>query len=280
MDAAVFLIVLASAVMLAGWNVMLKGAADPLRALVAANAGAGTIALPFALALGPPAPAVWPWVAASVCLHTCYYALLVSAYRRTDLGVAYPIARGSALLLATAVSVLGLHEPIGIAGWSGVVLLTGAVAMMSWHRPKDGSTGLAAVPMALGAGLAIAAYTVIDGVAARLDGSANAYTAWLFVADGLVITTLAVAWKKRAVRPTPREALRIGFGGGFMVLASYWLSVWAMTQAPIGLVTAVRESSVLFSAALSVAVLREPLRAERVAAALLVLGGLALIRLA
>lgn len=279
MDSAVFLVVIASAFMQAGWNVMLKARRDPFSALVVVNAGAGLTALPFALWLGPPPADVWPWIAASVPVHTAYYALLAAAYNRADLGQAYPIARGTALLLAVAFSVLALHERIGPIGLAGVVLLGTAVLIMSWHRATETRFSLAGVALALGAGLAIATYTVLDGLAARATGSVNLYTAWLFVGDGVFITTLALAWKGRHVRTQSRGFLVVGFGGGAMVLASYWLSVWAMTQASIGLVTAVRESSVLFGAAMSVLILREPFRVERLVASVLVLAGLALVKL-
>ena len=113
----------------------------------------------------------------------------------------------------------------------------------------------------------------------RSASSAHVYTSWLFVADSVAITLFGLAWKgPRALAPT-LSFIGPGLAGGAMSLASYWIAIWAMTQAPIGLVAAVRESSVLFGAVIAVVVLHEPLRRERLIAAALIVAGLALIKL-
>jgi drug/metabolite transporter (DMT)-like permease len=67
--------------------------------------------------------------------------------------------------------------------------------------------------------------------------------------------------------------------GGALSFAAYWIAIWAMTVAPIAIVAALRETSVLFGAVIAVVVLREPLRATRVVAAITIVAGLVLIRL-
>jgi drug/metabolite transporter (DMT)-like permease len=278
MDLAVFLVVLLSAVMQAGWNVILKLRLDPFSALVLVGICGGLAALPFALWLGPPDAAVAPWIGMSVVCHLSYYAFLIGAYTRADLGMAYPVARGSALLMTATVAIFVLAEPIGITGMTGIALLAASVLLMAQHAigQKMQAAGLL---LALGSGVSVTGFTIIDGTAARIAGSANAYTTWLFVCDAVVILALVLAWKgPRALKPM-LGFLPLGMLGGAMLFVSYWLSVWAMTQAPIGLVTAVRESSVLFGAIMAVTLLREPLRADRVVASVLVVAGLTLIKL-
>lgn len=278
MDLTVFLVVLLSALMQAGWNVILKIRLDPFSALVLVGICGGIAALPFALWLGPPDAAVVPWIGLSVVCHLSYYAFIIGAYTRADLGMAYPVARGSALLMTAAVAIFVLAEPIGLIGVTGIVLLAASVLLMARHAIGQRMEA-AGLLLALGSGVSVTGFTIIDGTAARIAGSANAYTTWLFVCDAVVILALVLAWKgPRALKPM-LGFLPLGMLGGAMLFVSYWLSVWAMTQAPIGLVTAVRESSVLFGAIMAVTLLREPLRADRVVAAVLVVAGLTLIKL-
>ena len=210
--------------------------------------------------------------------YEAYYLTLTGAYRRADMGQVYPVARGSAPLMTTLFSLVLLREPIGTAGFAGVAVL--ALGIMTMALTGGGrSFDRKALGLALACGVSITAYTLLDGVGARTEGNPHIYSAWLFTGDGFLLTTFAFLRKGvSGLRPTLSFALP-GFAGGAMSLASYWIAIWAMTQAPIGLVAAVRESSVLFGAIIAVVVLHEPLRPNRILAAGLILLGLMLIRL-
>jgi drug/metabolite transporter (DMT)-like permease len=194
------------------------------------------------------------------------------------MGQVYPVARGSAPLMTTLISLFILHEPIGTLGLIGVAVL--ALGIMTMALKAGGRNfDRTALLLALGCGITITVYTLLDGIGARTAGNPHVYSAWLFAGDGLLLTLIALIWKgRRQLKPTLSFALP-GFAGGVMSLSSYWIAIWAMTQAPIGLVAAVRESSVLFGAVIAVTVLHEPLRPNRIIAAGLILAGLALIRL-
>ena len=278
MELTIFLAVIAAAAMHAGWNAVLKIRLDPFLAVVLVNAACGIIALPIALWLGPPKLEAVPWVIGSIIVHLAYYLTLTGAYRRADMGQVYPVARGSAPLMTTLISLFFLHEPIGTFGLIGVAVL--ALGIMTMALKAGGRHfDRTALLLALGCGVSITLYTLLDGIGARTAGNPHIYSAWLFAGDGLLLTLIALVWKgPRQLRPTLSFALP-GFAGGVMSLASYWIAIWAMTQAPIGLVAAVRESSVLFGAVIAVTVLHEPLRPNRIIAACLILVGLALIRL-
>ena len=278
MPLSIFLCVIAAAAMHAGWNAVLKIRLDPFLAVVLVNAACGLIALPIALALGPPRLEAVPWVIGSILVHLAYYLTLTGAYRRADMGQVYPVARGSAPLMTTLFSLVLLREPIGTAGFAGVAVL--ALGIMTMALTGGGrSFDRKALGLALACGVSITAYTLLDGVGARTEGNPHIYSAWLFTGDGFLLTTFAFLRKGvSGLRPTLSFALP-GFAGGAMSLASYWIAIWAMTQAPIGLVAAVRESSVLFGAIIAVVVLHEPLRPNRILAAGLILLGLMLIRL-
>jgi drug/metabolite transporter (DMT)-like permease len=136
-----------------------------------------------------------------------------------------------------------------------------------------------AVGFALFTAVTICAYSVVDGVGARLAGSANAYSVALFAGIGPVMASYALARRGREVIPAMARRWRIGLAGGGLQLGSYGIAIWAMTVAPIAIVAALRETSVLFGAAIAVAFLKEPLRPGRVVAALMIVAGLTLIRL-
>lgn len=277
MDLAVLLVVLLSALLQTGWNVLLKLRLDPLSALMLVVLGGGAVALPVALWLGPPEPVLWPWMAGSMCAHLAFYGCLVGAYARADLGLVYPVARGGALLMTAAIAILLLHEPVRPIGVAGIALLSASVLITGW-RSRGEATQAAALVLALGSGAAVTAFSLIDGTAGRL-GSPSVYTAWLFVADALVVALGLLLWKGTAFFGPVRRHWALALVGGAMLFVSYYLCVWAMTRAPISLVAAVRESSVLFSAGFAVWVLHEKLRPERLLAALLVVAGVTLIKL-
>jgi drug/metabolite transporter (DMT)-like permease len=135
-----------------------------------------------------------------------------------------------------------------------------------------------AVGFALFTALTVCAYSVIDGVGVRASGDALAYAAAVFLGNGVIMALYGVA--RRGAKPLagPWRVWRTGLAGGALQFASYGIALWAMTVAPIAVVAALRETSVLFGALIAVVVLREPLRAVRVLAAVLIVAGLVMIK--
>jgi len=281
MHTFVFAAVLLAAACHAGWNAAIKRGLDPLATTVSISIGAALVALVLISFTDPPAVASWPWIAASVVVHLFYFAALIESYRAGDMGQVYPIARGAApLMTATATTVL-LGEQIGWLGWCGVLLLVAGVLLISLRGGRDlARLDRRAVGFALFTAVTVCAYSVVDGVGARLSGNATAYSLALFIGIGPVMAVYALARRGRTVFAAMRRAPVVGLAGGALQLGSYAIAIWAMTVAPIALVAALRETSVLFGAVIAVVLLKEPLRASRVGAALLVVTGLALIRLA
>jgi drug/metabolite transporter (DMT)-like permease len=281
MESLVFAAVLFAAACHAGWNASIKRGLDPLATTVAISLGAALVslaAMPFA---GLPAVAAWPWVLASIAIHLFYFAALIESYRAGDMGQVYPIARGSAPLMTATVTTVLIGEHLGVAGWLGIVLLAAGVLMLSLRGGRDlAKLNRRAVGFALFTAVTVCAYSVVDGIGARLAGSANAYTVALFIGIGPVMALYAVAHNDDGALGDARRLWRTGLAGGALQLGSYGIAIWAMTVAPIAIVAALRETSVLFGALIAVVVLKEPLRAGRLVAALLIVSGLVLIRLA
>ncbi len=278
MTTGVFLAVLLAAAMHAGWNAVLKVRLEPFAAITLVTGLAGVVGLPFLIALGLPRAEAWPWLFTSVAIHLAYNVALSAAYRHADMGQVYPIARGGAPLLTALGSVLLLREPFGAVAGIGVVVLGLGICLMSLGS-KDARLDRRALGYALLTAVTICAYTIVDGVGARAAGDPHAYSAALFVLDGIPLPLYVLLRRGLPGFAPMRPFLVPGFAGGAMSLAAYWIAIWAMTLAPIPLVAALRETSVLFAALIAALVLREPLRPGRVIAAALILTGLVTIKL-
>jgi drug/metabolite transporter (DMT)-like permease len=280
MDAFVFAAVLFAAACHAGWNASIKRGLDPLASTVAISLGAALVSL-FALpVVGLPAQEAWPWVLASIAIHLFYFAALIESYRTGDMGQVYPIARGAAPLMTATVTTWFVGERLGLVGWLGIVLLAAGVLLLSLRGGRDlAKLNSRAVGFALFTAVTVCAYSVVDGIGARLAGSANAYSAALFVGIGPVMALYALARGGISALGDTKRLWLTGLAGGALQLGSYGIAIWAMTLAPIAIVAALRETSVLFGALIAVIVLKEPMRAGRIAAALVIVCGLVLVRL-
>jgi drug/metabolite transporter (DMT)-like permease len=280
MDPFVFAAVLFAALCHASWNTLLKIRLDPFAANALITVASGLIALaalPFA---GIPPIVSWPWVVGSIILHLAYYYGLTEAYRTGDLSQVYPIARGAAPLMTAVISTTVLGEDIGLYGWAGILALVSGVFLLSIRGGRDLSRiDRRAVGFALFTAIMICGYSLTDGIGARVSGNAHAYAAMLFILDGSCMAVFALWRRGQSILTEARIYWKTGLFGGALSVTSYWIAIWAMTVAPIAIVAALRETSVLFAAVISVVILKEALRPARVIAAVMIVCGLALIRL-
>lgn len=281
MQTFVFIAVLFAALCHAGWNALIKTGLDPLRATTLIALGAVTVALVLLPFAGLPSTAAWPWLVASMAIHVFYFAGLIEAYRAGDLGQVYPIARGAAPLMTATAATIFVGEHLFALGWAGIAALATGVLLLS----ARGGSGLAhldrrAVGFALFTAVTICAYSVVDGVGARASGNAPGYTLSLFVGNGICLILYALGREgTAALKPLPHLWRRALLGGAMQIM-SYGIALWAMTLAPIAIVATLRETSVLFGTAIAVAMLKEPLKPARIAAAVLIMAGLVAIRMA
>lgn len=278
LEPLVFVAVLAAASMHAGWNAMVKVGLDRFSSIVLlalSGMGISLVLLPF---FPLPAPAAWPFVVASALIHVCYKLSLINAYEHGDLSQVYPLARGTAPLVVAIVSAVFLGEVATLTKIFAVLSIGLGVCLMS---VKGGTMGRMP-PKALGFALATAActasYTLVDGIGARLSGSASGFIIMLTILDGLFTSAYALATRGKAVFTRLAPAWRSGVAAGAMSLVSYWIAVWAFTQAPIALVAALRETSVLFAMLIAVLFLKERAGVARIAAASLIACGVVLMR--
>lgn len=281
MTTFVFLAVLFGAACHAGWNALIKVGLDPLSSTTLIAIGSAVVALVCLPITGLPAVASWPWVIASAAIHAFYFAALIESYRTGDLGQVYPIARGSAPLMTATASLILVGEHLSALTWAGIVVLAAGVLLLS----ARGGRALAqvdrrAIGFALLTALTICTYSVVDGIGARLSLNPLAYVLLLFVGNTLLLAPYGLWRDHKGVTLALRHFWLRGLSGGALQAFSYGIALWAMTLAPIAVVASLRETSVLFGAIIAVVVLKEPLRAARIVAALLIVAGLVLIRIA
>jgi len=275
----VALAVLGAALLHAGWNAFLKSGEDKQLDAIGIAVGSGAVALVAAPFAGLPGSASWPWLAASAVVHIAYFHLLAGAYRWGDLSFTYPVMRGGGPLLVALAGVVAFGEVLPRAETAGVLLISAGILAFATHRASDPVAMRKSLAFALANAGVIATYTLIDAQGARVSGAPVAYTMWFFVANGCVMLALG-CWQRG--RDAPRHLVRrwrLTFVGGAGAVIAYAIALWAMTQAPVALVAALRETSVVFAAALGALFLREPFTARRLTATLVVLAGLVALRL-
>jgi drug/metabolite transporter (DMT)-like permease len=274
-EAAVAIVLLA-ALAHAGWNALVKAGGDGFLVLVAIRL-VGLLFGVAVLALAPwPAGPSWPWLIAAVLIHYAYYILLTNTYRLGDLSQTYPLSRGSAPLLVAGLAWLA-GDALAPTGIAGVALTAAGIAVLA-HAV--GRAPLSVTLFALGTGAAIAGYTTTSGIGVRLAEGVLGYAAALEVLTGLGVIGFAL-WD-RGPRLWPQLAT-LGLKGplaGALSVGGYLVALWAMTVLPLAVVTALRETSVVFGALAGVWLLKEPLGTRRVIAAAMVAIGAAVITLA
>jgi len=274
MTLSVLAAVLLAALIHAAWNTWLKVSGDRLVVMSLMGAGWALLAacwLPF---IAWPSAAAWPYLIASVVFHLGYSLMLVMAYGLVDLSVAYPMIRGSGPVVVTLVSTTLLGESIGALGVAAVALVTAGVAALGLGGRARSSRAL--VIGVLGGSL-VATYTLLDGIGARVSGATHGYAMWLFLLTGIPLVGVALLARGRRFLTLARPVAARGLTAGALAGMAFWLVIWALTQAPMGLVAAGRETSVVFVALASGWMLKERVSWPAIGA---VFVGVALLRLA
>ena len=279
MSIGVFLMVLCAAVVHATWNALVKSDEDRLgliRVMFLTQFALSLSLVPFVL---PPARESWPYLCASAVVGAGYMVFLSWAYRVGDLSHVYPFARGIAPLIVAIVSTAFLGEQISEAGKVGVVLIALGIASLALTRGAAGLREPRPVYLSFIAGGFVGAYTITDALGARSAGSPDGYMVWVTLLYAVLVA--GCFWfLPRGARPgiaTP--TLRIGVAAGLMSYGSSWLVVWALTLAPMALVSALRETSIVFAVVIGVVFLQERLSLARLASITTTLVGTTLLKL-
>ncbi len=280
MSLSVFLAVLLAAFLHAAWNAMLAVGKDRMSAMALISLGhwlPAALAMPF---LGWVQPGAWPWLALSTALHVGYRMFLVKAYETGEMSQVYPLARGSAPLLTTLAAMTALGEAVSLVAFAGILATGLGIVLMSLKGSADlGRIRGRALAFTGITALFICGYTLADGLGARASGNPLAYAALLFLLDTPFTVAAARLLRGPALWDGMRNFWLQGLIGGSLSLVAYTIAIWAMTVAPIPLVAALRETSVLFGALIAALLLKERPTGPRLVASGLIVAGAALLRL-
>lgn len=279
MSIEIIAMVLLGAMLHASWNLLAKINAGRAGDAVVVGIAAG---IPAAIAIpwtGLPNPAAWPQVVASAVIHIAYFRVLAGAYRGGDLSVAYPLMRGVPPLLVCFLSAALFGEILSLLSWMGVLILVFGILSLGLEGLRRGALrGGSARFVAMQIGI-IVTYTLVDASGVRASGNPFAYIAWQFALTAVVLVPFA----RDSLRPFSSAGWQprlVVLAGGTFTVGSYGIALWAMTHAPVAMVAALRETSILFGAAFGAVFLGERFGARRWIAVALVLVGIVTLRLA
>ncbi len=264
----------------ATWNALVKFGNDRFFGLIMISFFSGVLTIPALFWFGLPSPEAIRWLVLSVLFHIGYTYFLSQAYAHGDLSQIYPISRGSAPLITALMSVVLFNELIPFMGLIGILLIiTGVVLIAFAGRRFTLNIKGKALLFALCTAFFTACYTLSDGHGARASKDPVVYTLWLFLLNGIVLTIPGIMKYRSSLFSGIRQYWRSGLLGGLMQLLSYGIAIWAMSQAPIVIVAAIRETSVLFAMFLSIVFLKEKFNMMRIIACIVILLGVLIAKL-
>ncbi|WP_256809982.1 DMT family transporter [Pseudomonas siliginis] len=268
------LLVLFAALLHASWNALLRGGADRLWSMTMMCVAIAIVCLIATFFMAAPAPESWGYALLSALLHVGYNLFLVRSYRVGDLGQIYPISRGSSPALITLGAALFAGETITPGELLGIGLVSGGIISLAF---RGRSLSVPSLPYALGTGCFIAAYSVVDGIGARLSGAPLAYTVWMSALWGVLMPLVYIGLRDARSLFSVRPGMLAAVVGGLVSLLAYAIVIYAMNEAPLGAVSALRETSVLFAALLGYLFLGEKLTVRRMLACVVIASGAIII---
>jgi len=278
MSTTVFIAVIGAALLHASWNALVKGGADKLLGMSAVMIGHIPFALLCLLFVPAPAPESWSLLCAGIVLHAGYQFFLLHSYKLGDLTQVYPIARGSAPLLVALISVLVLQVELSRLELLAVAIIGIGILSLGLVRKSNNQRSPMAAVTALITGCFIASYSLVDGNGARLSGSSVGFYSWLSIANGIVMSIYILAVRPTILKQLVTSHLTLFMIGGGASFIAYAIVTWAFTQAPIALVTALRETSIVFALLIGVFFLKERIDLVKVFSTFTTLAGALLLR--
>ena len=272
MDNNVFLIVLFASATHAIWNGMVKNHSDKAVAISGIVFGRLPLSIIAIILLPLPSVESIPYMIVSIIIHQGYQWFLLSSYEIGDLTKVYPIARGTGPLVATIISILFLGLVLdNLIILSILLICSGIIFLSSFDGPNQNNKIL---KYSLLTGLCIGLYSITDGYGARISSSATSFVSWTFIVNALVYP-LIISFKnqKNLINRVKQSGKKMFFVGGSLDYLTYIIVVWAFTKAPIPMVGALRETSILFSIIIGYFILKEKISTTKIFSILLILVG-------
>jgi drug/metabolite transporter (DMT)-like permease len=271
-----YTLVFLSAVAHASWNALVKNAGDRLLMMGAIRA----VGLTYGLVMLPFVP--WPnavtvgWLTCATVAVFAYYGLLIQSYRIGDMSLVYPIARGSAPILLALIAFLTIDERLSSLQIAAVTLTSAGILMLVVGKGGD----RIAIALAIATGISIAAYSFFGALGVRASADVLAFQAWLEILTGIGMVSFIAIRRGSAIGAFIRVHYPMGLLAGVLSVAGYLAYLAAAQILPLGPVSALRESSVIFGTVIGAIALREGFAARRIAAAIMVTSGVVALALA
>ena len=278
LDTLTIVLMLAAGLLHASWHSLVKSGGDQILIL----SGMGVVACAAALCALPflpfPTGQVWIVLAFSVSLHVGYKFALAQSYAFGDLGQAYPLARGLVPLISTAIAFVLLSQSPSRTQVAGIAIVSLGLMWLAVHSIRGG-VDRRVFGAALVTGLTVASYSVLDAYGANLAPHWGTFAAWLVVLDTLAFLLLIRLARGRTLWAALWHFRWRMAASGLLRVTSFAVVMWALSRSPVGPVSALRESSVLFATIIGIAFFKEKPSAHRVGAALTIMTGLITISL-
>lgn len=279
MSQVVFLAVLAAALLDAVMHLLLKAERDSHAMSILTGILAGVLGLVALAFTGLPDPSSWPWLALSILWGAGYWLMLGRAYNSGALGLVFPVARGSAVLLSTIIAAIFLNEALTVGEILTVLVILCGLATVAVTALPGNFGPIQLGPTFMLAGI-IAGYTLTDAVGVRAAGSAAAYCATLYVGNAMILCLYVASTGTGGIRALGISALPRGVLLALMSAVIYGAVLFALQEAPVAIVAALAETSIVFAAALGYFWLREPARAAHAFGVAVIAGGVGLLHFA
>jgi drug/metabolite transporter (DMT)-like permease len=267
MSPTVIGLTLFAAVLHATWNAALRSGVDRLWFITVMSLATTVAAIPFALFLPLPLPKSWMYLGISAVLQVVYSIFLAHAYRYGELGQVYPVVRGSVPLMVSIGGFVLAGQRLSSSTLLGVTLICLGIISLASGAARAGAKS---VVLALATASLVASYVTADGIGVRFAGSAQSYAAWIFLIYGALMP-LAFVLLRRGITVDLRSPETVkALAGGMVSFLSYGAITAALALGKVGPISALRETSIVFSVLLGRIVLGEALTLRRILACMIV----------
>jgi drug/metabolite transporter (DMT)-like permease len=276
-SAGVSLAVLGAAALHASWNAVAHRIRDRLVGFVLIGIGYMAVCALIAPWVRGPARAAWPYLGGSVALHIAYSLFLMRSYQLGDFNQMYPLARGTSPWVVAIIAAVFVGESPTPLHAAGIAVISVGLLVLAFAGGRPSRAALPAVAAAVVTGLAIAGYTVLDGIGVRSAHSTPGYMAWLFLLQGPALPLLAIAVRGRRLLADCRPVAVPGLLSGAISVAAYGIVLWAQTREALATVASLREVSIVFGSLIGAIAFHERFGRWRMAGAALAVAGIMLL---
>jgi drug/metabolite transporter (DMT)-like permease len=272
-------LVLLAAFLHALWNAMAKSGGSPQFSIASYRLVAATVCLPLLFFVPLPLSESWPFIIASVLIHSVYYYSLAQSYHSGDLSQMYPLFRGLAPVMVVAGAALFAGEFLSLGTMLGIALISIGLISITFVGGNAGKITPVALRWGLLTSVMIAAYTVADGMGVRVAGNVFSYIFWLFVLEPIPICLWLLLCDRSNWYGYMQAKPGKIFLGAMAAATAYGMVIYVMDKGPMGMVSSLRETSVIFAALIGTLLFREPFGRQRILAAVFVCIGVIVIKI-